>query len=184
MILLPIIAAYVVVTGASPSIMRAGVAGCVTCLAALVSRPSDGWLLWLMPAAALLTLNPYTLLDVSFQLSFAAVAGLLLLSRRFTEGLALLARPLAEQVGVTSAASLATAPVSLATFGQASLVAVPANVAGGFALGPIMFFGMISMVVGLLVPPLSVPVNLLERTLHRLPAAGGGVVRRPVVRRL
>ena len=142
--------------------MRAGVAGCVTCLAALVSRPSDGWLLWLMPAAALLTLNPYTLLDVSFQLSFAAVAGLLLLSRRFTEGLRFLPGPLAEQVGVTSAASLATAPVSLATFGQASLVAVPANVAGGFALGPIMFLGMISMVVGLLVPPLSVPVNLLN----------------------
>ena len=47
LILLPIIAAYVVLTGASPSIMRAGVAGCVTCLAALVSRPSDGWLLWL-----------------------------------------------------------------------------------------------------------------------------------------
>ena len=48
------------------------------------------------------------------------------------------------------------------TFGQASLVAVPANVAGGFALGPIMFLGMISMVVGLLVPPLSVPLNLLN----------------------
>jgi competence protein ComEC len=65
-LLLPIVAAYVVLTGASPSIMRAGVAGCMACLAALVSRPSDGWLLWLMPGAALLTLNPYTLLDVAF----------------------------------------------------------------------------------------------------------------------
>ena len=73
-LLLPVVVTYVLLTGASPSIVRAGVAGVVGLLAVLASRPSDGWLLWLAPAAWLLTANPYNLFDVSFQLSFAAVA--------------------------------------------------------------------------------------------------------------
>ena len=162
LICLPVIVVYVVLTGASPSIVRAGIAGCVGLLAGLSSRPSDGWLLWLLPAAAMLSVSPYALFDVSFQLSFAAVLGLLVLAGRLTTRLSFLPGPLAEQVGVTTAATMATAPISLATFGQTSLVAIPANVAGGFALGPIMFLGMMSVLGGLIVPLLSVPLNLVN----------------------
>ena len=115
-------ATYVLLTGASPSIVRAGVAGIVGLLAVLASRPSDGWLLWLAPAAWLLTVNPNNLFDVSFQLSFGAVVGLLVLARPLTRALAFLPGPLSEQVGVTTAASISTAPVSMITFGSASLV--------------------------------------------------------------
>ncbi len=76
-LLVPVVATYVLLTGASPSIVRAGVSGIVGLLAVLASRPTDGWLLWLVPAAWLLTRNPNNLFDVSFQLSFGAVAGLL-----------------------------------------------------------------------------------------------------------
>ena len=160
-LLIPIVATYVVLTGASPSIVRAGVAGIIALLAIMASRPSDGWLLWLAPAAWLLTANPCSLFDVSFQLSFGAVAGLLLLARPLTRLLAFLPGPLAEQIGVTMAASLSTAPVSMLTFGSTSLVSVPANVAGGFVLGPIMFLGMLSLLFGFVSTWLSVPLNLL-----------------------
>ena len=56
-LLLPVVATYVLLTGASPSIVRAGVAGICGLLAILASRPSDGWLLWLAPAAWLLTVE-------------------------------------------------------------------------------------------------------------------------------
>ena len=49
----------------------------------------------------------------------------------------------------------------MATFGQTSLVAVPANIAGGFVLGPIMFFGMLSVFVGFVWAGLSVPLNVV-----------------------
>ncbi len=160
-LLLPVVATYVLLTGASPSIVRAGVAGILGLLAVLASRPSDGWLLWLAPAAWLLTANPNNLFDVSFQLSFAAVAGLLLLARPLTRALSFLPGPLPEQVGVTTAASISTAPVSVLTFGSASLVSVPANAVGGFVLGPIMFLGMLSLLAGFVSEWLSRPLNLM-----------------------
>ena len=160
-LLLPLVVTYVLLTGASPSIVRAGVSGVIGLIAVLASRPADGWLLWLAPAAWLLTVNPNYLYDVSFQLSFAAVAGLLVLARPLARLCAFLPDAVAQQVGVTTAASLATAPVSMLAFGSASLVAVPANVAGGFVLGPIMFLGMLSLLVGFLGSWLSAPLNLV-----------------------
>ena len=160
-LLLPVVATYVLLTGASPSIVRAGVAGIVGLFAILASRPSDGWLLWLAPAAWLLTVNPNNLYDVSFQLSFGAVVGLLLLARPLTRAVSFLPGPLPEQVGITTAASISTAPVSVLTFGSASLVSVPANVAGGFVLGPIMFLGMLSLLLGFVSEWLSAPLNVV-----------------------
>jgi competence protein ComEC len=160
-LLLPVVATYVLLTGASPSIVRAGVAGIMGLLAILASRPSDGWLLWLVPGAWLLTVNPNNLFDVSFQLSFGAVVGLILLARPLTRAVGFLPGPLPEQVGITTAASLSTAPVSMLTFGSASLVSVPANVAGGFVLGPIMFLGMLSLLLGFVSSWLSAPLNVV-----------------------
>ncbi|HMK92061.1 MAG TPA: ComEC/Rec2 family competence protein [Thermoleophilia bacterium] len=160
-ILIPFVVVYVVVTGATPSIVRAGVSGVVALLAGLASRPVDGWFLWLVPGAFMLTLNPNVLYDVSFQLSFAAVAGLLLLGRPLTRALGFLPAWLGETAAITAAASVSTAPVSMATFGQASLVAVPANIAGGFVLGPIMWLGMLSVFAGFAWTRLSVPLNIV-----------------------
>ena len=163
--MLPMIAVYVVVTGASPSIVRAGVAGALVTVAGLASRPADLPLLILVPAAVLLTMNPWNLLDVGFQLSFAAVIGLFLLARHFVRLLRFLPRSLAETAGITAAASVATAPISLASFGQASLIGVVANVAGGFVLGPVMFCGMASVLVGLVWPAASLPLNVAAGAL-------------------
>ena len=62
---------------------------------------------------------------------------------------------------MTAAATLATAPVSVLTFGSTSLVGIPANLAGAFILGPIMFLGMLSVMLGFLLTPLCLPLNLL-----------------------
>ena len=161
LVLIPFVIVYVVVTGATPSIVRAGVSGVVLLLANLSSRPTDGWFLWLVPGAFMLTINPNVVFDVSFQLSFAAVAGLLALGRPLTRLLRFLPSWLGESAAITAAASLSTAPVSMATFGQASLVAVPANVVGGFVLGPIMFLGMLSVFAGFVWEGLAVPLNVV-----------------------
>ena len=165
LLLLPAVAVYVVLAGGAPSIVRAGIAGGVVLVAGLVARPTDAPSLLLIPAAIMLTLSPNTVFDVSFQLSFAAVAGLFVLAGRLTHSFRWLPGPLSEQAGVTTSASLATAPVSLAAFGQVSLVAVPANLVGGFVLGPVMLLGMLSVAAGFIWSGFSVALNLVAGTL-------------------
>jgi competence protein ComEC len=146
------IALYVPVAGASPSIQRAGIAGAAGVVAALASRPHARWQALLLAAAGTLALNPRATGDVGWQLSFAAVVGILLFAGRLRSvlgGSAGGARgALAEGAALTLAATLATAPLMAHHFGTASLVALPANAAALPAVAPVMWLGMLAGAAG------------------------------------
>jgi len=74
-----LIALYVPLAGAGPSLQRAGVMGLAGIAAMAASRPSSRWYALLLAAAATLALNPRAAGDPGWQLSFAAVAGILTL---------------------------------------------------------------------------------------------------------
>ena len=141
------IVGYVGVVGPSPSVVRAGVAGVLTAAAWLLSRPADRWHLYAVGALVLLAPNPYTLLDVGFQLSFAAVAAILLLAPRLQRRLEGVAMPdlVRAPVAVSVACTLATAPIGYVHFGRVGLVAaVPANVVAAPAAAPLLWIGVVS----------------------------------------
>jgi competence protein ComEC len=149
-----LIAIYVPVTGAGPSIQRAGVMGAAGLIAALADRPRSRWYAVLLAAFATLALNPRTEGDVGWQLSFAAVIGIMLWSKRLTGLIAGGAdrrsarRALAEAVAVTTAATVATAPLMAAAFEQFSPAALPANVLAAPAVAPAMWLGMLTGILG------------------------------------
>ncbi|HSD23120.1 MAG TPA: ComEC/Rec2 family competence protein [Solirubrobacterales bacterium] len=149
-----LIAIYVPVTGAGPSIQRAGVMGAAGLIAALADRPRSRWYAVLLAAAATLALNPRADRDVGWQLSFAAVIGIMLWSKRLTGLVAGDAdrrsarRALAEAIAVTTAATVATAPLMAAAFEQFSPAALPANVLAAPAVAPAMWLGMLTGIVG------------------------------------
>jgi competence protein ComEC len=152
--ILCLIAIYVPVTGAGPSIQRAGVMGAAGLVAALADRPRSRWYAVLLAATATLALNPRADGDVGWQLSFAAVIGIMLWARRLA---ALISRPadrgsarraLAEAVAVTVAATVATAPLMAAAFDQFSPGALPANVLAAPAVAPAMWLGMLTGILG------------------------------------
>ncbi len=163
-----LIAVYVPVTGAGPSIQRAGVMGAAGLVAALADRPRSRWYAVLLAAAVTLAVNPRADGDVGWQLSFAAVIGILLWSRRLV---ALISgdtergsarRALAEAVAVTVAATVATAPLMAAAFDQFSPAALPANVLAAPAVAPAMWLGMLTGILGQL-PLIPVePINWLD----------------------
>ena len=63
--------------GGGPSIQRAGVMGIAGLVAALAGRPARRWYALLLAAAVTLALNPRAPGEPGWQLSFAAVAALL-----------------------------------------------------------------------------------------------------------
>lgn len=77
--LLALVALYVPLAGAGPSLQRAAVMGAAGVAAVTLSRPSSRWYALLLAAAVTLALNPRACGDPGWQLSFAAVGGILVL---------------------------------------------------------------------------------------------------------
>jgi len=134
------ICGYVLAVGAQPSVIRAGVAGALGCLAWLTARAADRWHLLLVGAIVLLAWNPYTLLDPGFQFSFAAVLAIFLLVPRFVrflEGYPL-GQSLRLVVAISAACGLATAPIAWLQFHSVQLLTVPANALAAPVVAPLL----------------------------------------------
>ena len=75
-----VLALYVLMTGASPSVVRAALMLGLLLLAPIFGAENDPPTSLALAALVLLLRNPWTVANLSFQLSFAAVAGLLLVT--------------------------------------------------------------------------------------------------------
>lgn len=147
---LALIAVYVPVAGAGPSIQRAGVMGALGLLATLGGRRGSRLYALALAAIVTLTIDPGVAADVGWQLSFAAVLGILLLATPLRERIVARLGPgpwrraLAEGVAVTVAATLATAPLIAFHFETVSTTTLIANVLALPAVAPAMWLGMCS----------------------------------------
>ena len=142
-LILPLLAVwmYALISGASDSAIRAAIMGTVYVVAIAVGRPRSLIPALALAAALMAAFEPRVLTRVSFQLSFAAMMGIAIyyeiLSDRIAEWLGLgperedwwasSLRGLAGAVGVTVAATLATAPLVMFYFERVSLVGLPAT---------------------------------------------------------
>jgi competence protein ComEC len=146
---------YVGLVGPSPSVVRAGVAGVLASAAWLLSRPSDPWHLYAAGLAVLLCVNPYNLLDPGFQLSFAAVAAIILVAPRFKEALEGLPfiPGLRAATAISAACTLVTAPIGWWHFGRINLIAaVPANLLALPAVPALLWIGLAAGLVAPFAP--------------------------------
>jgi competence protein ComEC len=151
-------AAYVLMTGAGPSIVRAGVAGMLVAAAWLVSRPVRRWHLLSVGAVAVLAANPLELYDPGFQLSFAAVVAIYVVAPRL--------RPaLGQAVAISVACTLVTTPIAWWHFGRLAPLSVPANLLALPVVAPILWLGVTAALMGSLAPPLALPLLWLADVL-------------------
>ncbi len=156
------IATYTVLVGADAAVVRAAFMGGLYVLALHYGRQSHA-LTSLMATAGMMTLlNPRTLWDLGFQLSFAATLGLILLAPPMQEGLESWLRKwlsetsakqaldvLNDAVVITLAAQIMATPVILYTFGRLSLVSLLTNLLILPAQPALMIWGAIAMLLGL-----------------------------------
>jgi competence protein ComEC len=147
---LALIAVYVPLAGAGPTIQRAAVMGAAGLLATLSGRRASRLYALALALVVTLAVDPGVAADVGWQLSFAAVVGIFLLSGPLREALA--ARigssgwrhALAEGAAVTIAATLATAPLIAFHFGTVSTTTLVANLLALPAVAPAMWLGMLA----------------------------------------
>ena len=151
------IGAYVLAVGPQPSVLRAAVAGAATSLAWLIARERDPWHALLLAALVLLAWNPYTLADAGFQLSFAAVVAIFLVARRLLRTFEGYPVPLTlgETVAVSTACSVATAPILWLQFGAVPLLGIVANALVEPAVGPLLGLAFATAALHPVAPPLA-----------------------------
>lgn len=152
-----VVVGYVLAVGWQPSVVRAGVAGCLASLAWLAARPRDRWYFLLVGAIVLLAWNPYSLSEPGFQLSFAAVAAIFVLVprvRRRLEGYPI-PGALGDVAAVSLACGLATAPILWLHFGSVPLYTVPANALAAPVVAPLLGLGLACAAIEPLLPGLA-----------------------------
>ena len=158
---------YTVMVGADPAVVRAAIMGTLFVLSMASGRPNM-MINTLFGSAFLMTfVNPLTLWDVGFQLSFMATLGLIVLVpplERITthwlsgfggmNSLATFSDVIIEAFLVTLAAQIATLPLIVYHFGRFSLVSIFANLLIVPARAMVMLSGGLATFLGMLWLPL------------------------------
>lgn len=152
------VAGYVLLTGASPSVIRAALmAGCMLVARLGGSRAHAASALELA-ALLMLLIAPPVLWDVGFQLSLLATAGLIWFGAPVEQRLMGWPAWIREPVALTLAAQLTTLPVILVNFERLSLVAPIANVLVVPFVPLAMLLSAVAAVAGLLDAALHPPL--------------------------
>lgn len=148
---------FVVLVGATASVVRAALMGVLVLTARHLGRAQDMPTAIVLSAAGMCWLNP-TLLrwDVGFQLSFLAVLGIVYVQPLIEPPLVrwLKYKPLAALVATTLSAQVLVLPLLLFDFGQLAVYTLPANMLV-LPLVPIaMALGLATAVAGIIWPVL------------------------------
>ncbi len=153
------IAGYTLLSGATPSAVRAAIMAGLVVTAAIAGRPHDQLTALGLSVLAMVGARPLLLEDGGLQLSALSVLGIVLLAEPLS---ARLRRPiqswpetprlagfaLAEAIGASAGATLFVLPVLAASFHVVSLVSPLANLLGMPLLWPIMVFGGLGALLG------------------------------------
>lgn len=149
---------YVILIGFPTSAVRAAVMGWLVMLATNVGRVSKPGTIITLAAAVMVGVNPLLLRDdAGFQLSFAAVLGIVYLMPFFDQWLEKLPSVggLKAVLSMTLAAQLATLPLMVIYFGRLSLIGTVANLLVVPVFTYLLIGGFISLGLSFLIPALS-----------------------------
>ena len=126
-----VIILFVILTGASASVVRAAVMGLLLSFAHGYGRLYDQKNSIILAGAVMIYHNPLTLVfDIGFQLSFAAVLGLIYLYPWLESRSYKISKlgGMKELILMTLSAQIAVAPLLIYYFGNFSLISLPANI--------------------------------------------------------
>jgi len=160
---------YALITGMHPPVIRAAIMVSLFLTAELLGRQRSGMTSLAFTAAIMIGITPQILWTASFQMSFLAMAGLILLFPPFRaigrkavkvtlgeEGAAVSTGTfITDSLSVTMAALIAVWPVIACYFGIISFVAPLATLLSLPALPGIIIFGLLTGVMGIIFLPLA-----------------------------
>jgi len=152
LMVLLMLAAYTLFTGATPSVVRAAITGGVLLSAPFVFRRYDPIAALGVSASLMVLADPNLLANLGFQFSFAAMLGIVFLGPPVYNTLKRLHVPDILNLLITTgvAAQAGAGPLMIFNTGIASLVSIPATITAQLVLLPLMISGILTGLFGLI----------------------------------
>lgn len=170
-VMLGLLVFYALLTGGSPSVVRACVMLVLLLAAPLFDRESDGPTSLLTALFLILLWNPFAAASISLQLSFAAMAGILWLTPKLygmLKGKKNHSKVFcftAAGFSATMGALVFTVPLSAYYFGTLVLISPLSNLLCLWVASGVFLLGLVAVLVGFLWTPLGMLLAVVPRLL-------------------
>lgn len=138
---------YTFLSGMQLPILRAAIMFSFASLASFFGRVRDGWWVLTVTAALMLLVNPEWITNLSFQLSFLATFGVIVVAPILLKGFNKIPI-IGQDLAVTLAAQAMVTPVIAQNFHQISLVSLITNVLVLWTISFIMILGSVMILFG------------------------------------
>lgn len=144
-------------------------------IAELLYRKSDVYNNLAISALILLIINPYSLLDIGFQLSYMGTIGIVFLHDKIGNFIKInnkIVKYFFEMIAVTTCANLAIIPIMMFHFNTISLTFYFSNIIVGPILGIVVIIGFIMFFISLIFTPISsliaIVLNLMLKFIIKI----------------
>jgi len=155
---------FILLVGFEPPVIRAAIMGTIALLATVLGRQKDALRAFLIAGVLMAIFNPKWLIDISFQLSFLATLGLIVvfpILDRFIPGRGALLR---EDLITTLAAQVLVWPLIAFKFGQVSILSPIVNALVLWTVPLLTVLGLVMTTLAIFVRQLGyllmLPINL------------------------
>lgn len=156
---------FIMITGASYSVVRACIMAIVVIGAKICYRKENFFTSICISLIIILIQNPFAINDIGLKLSFMGTAGIVIFNKSITNFFIKLKikQKIAEALSVTFSAQLMIMPITILNFNTISLTFFISNILASPLLGIIIIFGFISIFISSILNPIS---KILFLILH------------------
>lgn len=139
---------YSLLTGLGVPVFRAAVMALFAYLAQILGKDRAGWWVLFLTAGLMLIYNPNWLLNISFQLSFLATFGVVVVSPILAQFFKKVPEILKQDLATTISAQALVLPIIAFNFNQISLAGIFANLLVLWTIPLVMVSGIITLILG------------------------------------
>lgn len=163
----PTVIVFMLMTGMTPSVVRAGIMYIAVLSAPMMRRGNDAITMLFFALALILLQNPMAIYSISLQLSFSAMVGIFIFSGRISKSLSArvgkhvksgrakaVLRSVIRVCAMTIGATIVTAPLVSLYFGYFSTYSILTNLLTYFVISCVFSLGYLACVIGAVFLPL------------------------------
>ncbi len=180
-VIILILIIYAFVSGFSTSIIRASIMGILITLSGIVHRKNDIWTSMSISLLIILIYNPFLITNIGLQLSYFGVIGIILLNKNilgilnkikskrikkvylYYKGSEELINKIKEIISVTLSVQIMIFPIVLYHFNFVGIYFIITSLITSIIVGPIIFLGIISIILFTIFEPISKGIVFLLR---------------------